>query len=480
MAGCLDIRSAFRYDIGVRPVNNGYRSLLVRAATECKKGSIMSRNAVLCMLAAALCGPAMADDGWISIFNGRDLTGWRANENPGTFSVKDGLLVVDGPRSHLFYVGPVCGANFRNFEWKADVLTFPKANSGMYFHTEYQASGWPGKGYEVQVNTTHSDRKKTGGLYGVADVMDNAPSRDGEWFTQHIIVQDKRIVIKVDGKVTVDYTEPDNVRGPRRLSSGTVAIQGHDPDSVVHFRNIMIKPLDEGCGWIDLFNGKDLDNWIIKFAGHDLGDNYLDTFRVEDGLLKICYDKYERFDNKIGHIFYDQKFSHYLLRVEYRFVGDQAPGGPGWAFRNNGIMLHCQSPESMRKDQEFPVSIEVQLLGGAGSAKRTTGNLCTPGTNVVMDNRLITAHCTNSTSETYHGDQWVTIDIEVRAGEVIRHIIDGKVVLEYEKPQYDERDGDAKRLIPDNGDLIIREDYIALQAESHPTQFRKVRIFPLD
>ncbi|MBE0537509.1 MAG: DUF1080 domain-containing protein [Phycisphaerae bacterium] len=228
------------------------------------------------VLVCAACCKA-AEDGWVSIFNGENLNGWRANENAGTFSVKDGLLVVDGPRSHLFYVGPVGGANFRNFEWKADVKTFPKANSGMYFHTEYQESGWPDKGYEVQVNTTHSDRKKTGGLYGVVDVIDNAPSKDGEWFTQHVIVQGKRIIIKVNGKVTVDYTEPEGVTGARKLSSGTVAIQGHDPDSVIHYKNIMIKPLDCPFEWRDLFNGRNLDGWVQK--------NGTAKYEVKDGAI---------------------------------------------------------------------------------------------------------------------------------------------------------------------------------------------------
>ncbi|NRA76038.1 MAG: methyltransferase domain-containing protein, partial [Planctomycetes bacterium] len=167
--------------------------------------------------------------------------------------------------------------------------------------------------------------------------------------------------------------------------------------------------------WIQLFNGKDLKDWKIKFAGHDLGDNYKNTFRVEDGVLKVDYSKYDSFDAKFGHIFHKDSFSHYRLRVEYRFVGKQVPGGPGWAFRNNGLMLHCQSPESMEKGQDFPASIEVQLLGGpGGDSKRTTVNLCTPSTNVVMGGKLQTRHCIDSTSETYHGDQWVTVEIEVR------------------------------------------------------------------
>jgi hypothetical protein len=196
---------------------------------------------------AAPVSPAPSDDGWVTIFNGRDLTGWKVNENPQTFSVKDGMLVAAGPRSHLFYVGETGEVSLTNFEWKAEVMTKPGANSGMYFHTRFQDSGWPEKGYEVQVNNTHKDKKKTGGLYAVVDVFD-PPAKDDEWFTQHVIVQGKRIIVKVNDKVTVDYTEPDDVQRPdgfkgRLLGSGTVAIQGHDPDSVVYYRNIQLKTL---------------------------------------------------------------------------------------------------------------------------------------------------------------------------------------------------------------------------------------------
>ena len=231
--------------------------------------------------------------------------------------------------------------------------------------------------------------------------------------------------------------------------------------------------------WIQLFNGKDLAGWTVKIKGHELGDNTGNTFRVEDGILKVCYDQYKKFDGKFGHLFYKDEFASYRLRVEYRFVGEQVPGGPGWAFRNNGIMLHCQSPESMRKDQSFPVCIEGQLLGGNGTDERSTGNLCTPGTHVVMDDKLITQHCISSRSQTYHGDQWVTAEVEVHGNSVIRHIINGQVVLQYQQPQLDEKDPDARKLIKD-ANKMLHEGYISLQAESHPVQFRTVQILPLE
>jgi len=199
--------------------------------------------------------------------------------------------------------------------------------------------------------------------------------------------------------------------------------------------------------WIPLFNGKNLDGWKVKIAGHELNDNYGDTFRVEDGILKVSYDQYDNFEDKFGHLFYKETFSHYVLRVEYRFVGNQAPGGPGWALRNSGIMIHGQSAESMEKDQSFPVSIEVQTLGGNGEDARATGNLCTPGTNVVMNDELITRHCTDSKSKTYHGDLWVMLEIEVHGNSLIKHIVNGQTVLQYEKPQLDAKDEYARKLI---------------------------------
>jgi len=236
-----------------------------------------------------------------------------------------------------------------------------------------------------------------------------------------------------------------------------------------------------GGKWRSLFNGKDLTGWKIKIRGYKLGDNHNDTFRVENGLLKVAYDKYDEFAGKFGHIFYEKPFSNYRLRVEYRFVGEQSKGGPGWAFRNSGIMIHGQSPESMRVEQNFPVSIEVQLLGGGGQGDRPTANLCTPGTHVVLGGKLHKRHCTNSKSKTYHGDQWVTVELEVRGNKLVRHIIDGKTVLEYTQPQLDERDGDAKKLIEkQQGDKMLGGGSISLQAESHPVEFRKVEIMELE
>jgi len=232
--------------------------------------------------------------------------------------------------------------------------------------------------------------------------------------------------------------------------------------------------------FVPLFNGKDLSGWTPKITGFDFGDNYKNTFRVEDGLLKVRFDGYEDgFKGRFGHLFFEKPFESYRLRLEYRFVGEQCDGGPGWALRNSGIMIHCQDPRTMSKDRNFPVSIEVQLLGGTGSGPRPTANLCTPGTNVVIDGQLRQEHCINSNSKTFDGEQWVTAEVEVR-GTKVKHIVNGETVLEYEDPQLDPRDRDAKALIElADGEKILRGGFISLQSESHPLDFRKVEILPL-
>jgi hypothetical protein len=178
-------------------------------------------------------------DGWISLFDGKTLDGWKASEHPETFTVSDGKIVVHGERAHLFYVGDVHNHDFKNFEFKAEVMTKPHANSGMYFHTEYQQDGWPSKGYEVQVNNSNKDWRKTGSIYAVQDLRDSLP--DDQWFTEHIIVKNRKITVKLNDKVVNEYVVPDSVT---RLSSGTFALQGHDPGSEVYYREVMVKPLD--------------------------------------------------------------------------------------------------------------------------------------------------------------------------------------------------------------------------------------------
>jgi len=247
--------------------------------------------------------------------------------------------------------------------------------------------------------------------------------------------------------------------------------------------------------WEQLFNGKDLTGWDIKIAGHAVNDNYLNTYRVENGMIRISYDQYKNFDKKFGHMYYNKPYSHYILRFTYRFVGEQTPGGATWNVRNSGVMVHSQSAQSNSLNQDFPISLEIQTLGGLGKGRgdgplRHTGNLCTPGTQVYMNGKLNPAHCIDSDSKTYDGDQWVTIEAVVLGDSVIHHIIEGDTVLTYERPEvgggFVSKDYDWKSAGIDNGDYWIKRQniplgsgYIALQAESHPIDFRRVELLNL-
>ncbi len=243
--------------------------------------------------------------------------------------------------------------------------------------------------------------------------------------------------------------------------------------------NAQSEPQSEN--WIQLFNGQDLDDWTVKIRGYEAGDNYGNTFRVEDGMIRVSYDAYDTFDERFGHLFYKDEFSNYKIRIEYRIHGEQCPNAPEWAYRNSGIMIHGQSPESMYIDQEFPTSIEVQLLGSDSTIERTNLNVCTPGTNIVMDEKLILDHCVNSSSDYFYGDEWVTVEAEVRGNDVIHHIVNGDTVISYHKPQLDERDSTFPKLIELNGgEIMIHKGTISLQSEGHPIDFRKVEILVLD
>lgn len=236
-------------------------------------------------------------------------------------------------------------------------------------------------------------------------------------------------------------------------------------------------------GWIALFDGESLDGWTPKIVGHAAGEDPYDTWRVEDGLLTVSYANYgDEFGGRFGHLFHEREFSHYLLRAEYRFVGEQVPGAPGWAWRNSGVMIHGERPDKMGVDQAFPVSIEVQLLGEAADSgiERSNANLCTPGTHVVMDDAIVTQHCTGSTSRTCRGDEWVTVEIEVHGNAWVAHRVDGVEVLRYLHPQLDLADADGARAAELRGGVQLDGGTISIQSESFPIQFRSIELLPLE
>jgi hypothetical protein len=227
--------------------------------------------------------------------------------------------------------------------------------------------------------------------------------------------------------------------------------------------------------WEPIFNGKNLDGWVVKLAHHELGDNFGETFRVENGILRVSYDRYPEFGARFGHLFYRKKLSHFRLRIEYRFYGEQMKGGPGYARLNSGVMFHSQPPGTIRKDQDWPISVEAQFLAGG----RTTMNVCTPGTEIHRNGQMVKAHCTNSSSKAYPDNEWVSVELEVLGGERVRHRVDGEVVLEYERPMIG--GGVATGYDPEikKDGTLLTEGYVGLQSESQPVEFRRVELLNL-
>ena len=232
--------------------------------------------------------------------------------------------------------------------------------------------------------------------------------------------------------------------------------------------------------WISLFNGKDLDGWTIKIAGHELNDNYRNTFRAEDGLLKVSYDQYDKFGGRFGSIFYNKKLSHYWFRAEYRFVGKQASGAPSWAYQNSGIQFHSQAPESMSRTQEFPVCVEFDIVGAGLFGRHPTGDVCETGTSLKIGGAALHDKCSKLSQVAIPGEQWVTILAEVQGATRVRQIVNGALVVEYTDLTLDEKDADASRLLNSGSDKQLASGYISIQANSHPIEFRRIEILPLD
>jgi hypothetical protein len=227
--------------------------------------------------------------------------------------------------------------------------------------------------------------------------------------------------------------------------------------------------------WTTLFNGQNLEGWVVKIAGYPQGENFGNTFRVQDGILSTRYDQYGQFNNRFGALYFNKPFTNYRLKVEYRFVGELTPGAPAWGLRDGGIQYHGQAPAAVALDQQFPVCLEYNLHGGNGKDERPVGEICTPGTKVEIGGSLSASFCTPATvKRTFHGDQWVTAEIEVRDG-VIKHFVNGEEILQYANPRYDTAHAVGKTLIK-NGDARISSGYISLQSNSHPMDFRKIEI----
>ncbi|MGZ8539376.1 MAG: 3-keto-disaccharide hydrolase [Chitinophagaceae bacterium] len=233
--------------------------------------------------------------------------------------------------------------------------------------------------------------------------------------------------------------------------------------------------------WISLFNGKDIKDWFVKIQHHETGDNYGNTFRVEDGLLKVRYDQYDKFNERFGHLYYKTPFSYYHLVVEYRFTGEWRKDAPAYTILNSGVMFHSQDPRTMPREQDWPISVEMQLLGGLGDGKpRPTGNMCSPGTHVVYNGKLDTRHCIDSRSKTYEGDQWVRAELIVLGDSLITHIINGDTVLQYSQPQIGGPVVNRFDTAQKTEGKLLKAGFLALQSEGQPIDFRKVEILNLE
>jgi Domain of Unknown Function (DUF1080) len=231
--------------------------------------------------------------------------------------------------------------------------------------------------------------------------------------------------------------------------------------------------------WLSLFDGKDLAGWTAKIAGHDVNDNYRNTFRVEDGLLKVSYQQYDDFGGRFAGLYYNRKFSHYWIRVQYRFAGRKVSGAPSWTFKNSGIYLHAQSPESLRKDQQFPVSVEFDLVGGHMIGSRPTGDVCQNGTRVRVAGQFLQQQCSKLSDITIRDDQWVTAEAEV-LGNKVRQAVNGALIVEYTDIQLDGNNADARKLIGPDGAAGLNAGYIAIQGNGFPVEFRRIEVLPLD
>lgn len=240
-------------------------------------------------------------------------------------------------------------------------------------------------------------------------------------------------------------------------------------------------PAAANDGWVPLFNGKNLDGWTAKIAGHPLGENAHETFRVEDGILKVSYAGYDKFGTQFGHLYSNLAYSRYILRMEYRFEGERMADAPGYVNLNSGIMYHSQPPQSMTLDQGFPVSMEFQFLADEGRGKRPTGNVCTPGTHLEIDGKKVVQHIVESTAPTFPAGEWVKIELEVRGNDEVIHRVNGKEVLRYQKPQLDPECGivPAAPLVKAGAPLMLSSGHIALQAEGQGVWFRNIELKPL-
>jgi len=473
------------------------------------KKSIIIILALICLSMTQMNGQNKT----IKLFNGKNLKGWHADvpdmdkdaNLKSPFLVRNGLLVSMGtPGGHL-----ITDQIYQNYRLEVEYRFAGKpGNCGVLVHASKPRalySMFP-QSMEVQMENKNAGdfwcivediktpdmiaRRGPEADWGIVEgknrniknLTDNSEKPLGEW---------NKMVIECSGREIKVWVNNDFVNHGFDCTAekGQIAVQAEG--SEVEFRKIELTPLQEE--WTSLFNGKDLTGWNIKIAGHPLNENYNETFRVDNGMIRVMYDKYKEFGDAFGHMYYEKPFSYYKLRFDYRFTGEQLKGGAVWNNRNSGIMLHSQSAASNNINQDFPVSIELQLLGGLKAGPRTTANVCTPGTAVELAGKVDYSHCINSTSKTYDGDQWVHVEAVVKGDESMIFIVNGDTALTFQKPQIDAsfiskqnngKDWDDmgvtdKQIWISKAGTTLKEGYIALQAESHAIDFKNIELMNL-
>ncbi|MEX0321040.1 MAG: DUF1080 domain-containing protein [Puniceicoccaceae bacterium] len=436
------------------------------------------KTPITIILALFILATHVAASEWVSLFDGKSLKGWQKRGGDATYTVEDGAIVGhNGPGHNTF----LCTKKkYGDFELEFDVFLKDKMNSGVQIRSKEKWDKWREQkvkkvyGPQIEIELGPGE---AGYLYGEAaggwmtpkeDLIRHDVFKNGEWNHYRIVARGPRIQTFLNGKQISDLVHEEIYENHK---SGFIGLQVHSinaPEKTlkVKWKNIRIRETDTK-GWTSMFNGKNLNGWTPKVQGFEAGENPGDIFRVENGVLKVSYDQFDEFGKRFGHLFYKSPYSYYKFRMEYRFVGEQAKGGPNWAYRNSGVMIHGQTVESMKKTQDFPTSIEVQLLGADEGKVRTTGNLCTPGTIFWKDGVVNKKHCIESNSDSYAGDQWVQIEIHAYGDKEIVHFINGQEVLRYQDPQLD--DGTP-----------LGAGTLSLQAESHGCEFRNIEIKKLD
>jgi hypothetical protein len=449
----------------------------------------------------------------VSLFNGKNLKGWHADvpdmdkdaKLKSPFIIRNGMLVSLGtPGGHL-----ITDKIYQNYKLRVEYRFAGKpGNCGVLVHASKPRAlyGMFPQSIECQMETKNAGdfwcivedikvpdmvarrgpEEKWGITEGknrrIPNLTDDSEKTPGEWNTMEIECSGKEIKVWVNSILV-------NHGFDCTAEKGQIAIQAEG--SEVEFRKIELTPLSEE--WATIFNGKDLTGWDIKITGHPVNDNYNETFRVVDGMIRIMYDKYSEFGTSFGHIYYNKPYSYYKIRYDYRFTGEQLKGGATWNVRNSGLMLHSQSAASNSLNQTFPVSIELQLLGGLGKGPRTTANVCTPGTAVDYKGKTDYTHCINSVSKTYDGDQWIHGEAIVMGGESMTFLINGDTVLSFQKPQvgggfiskareateWDSNGITDKQIWISKEGSVLTEGYIALQSESHPIDFKNIQLLDL-